>query len=534
MRVVFLVAWLLAALSVRGVTPEMGKEKLRKLVRLPAVVFPVEWQFDPERGFVLGSGDCEARARISEIEKELTTDASDAERYESLGDLYSSVNDLKDAATAWSTASGLYRRRVELQPENGLLLAGFGRALQHTDRAPEAESILRRAVQIEPKQWRCWVALGRFLDSEARTAIYPPGSAPATGTVTSSGVSTDGPSPDQVLLAQKRMDEAGNCYDKAVAAAPAEAEALFRRGMHRCLRTYLLNRIRQTTGGGEARDAFEDCFSPESLADLQKASELSPRDCGRIGGAALFEIYAECARKGRIEWGQFSWDSLPDKSQRSIRGAITRLEGLAGNPETRVAARALEVLGILQGPVLHETRSCAANLQRALALDPSRDEVWDLLAATQVQAGHYEDLLSTCEDRTKQVDTAHSHLLLAKAFEKLRQWDNCEEEIRIVLKQDENNFTAALALGSLLMKRSDGDASLLAEANDWLSLSERILLKIPKAQRAQRQLIELTLSRSIYFALNDDLESARQWARAVIAADKNNQLAQEILAAMDY
>jgi tetratricopeptide (TPR) repeat protein len=534
MRPIVVLTWLLAALSVRGVTPEMGKERLRALVRLPAIVFQSEWEFDPERGFVLGAGDREAQARISKIRKELTTDSGDAERYENLGELYSSVGDLKNAENAWNVAAGLYRKRVELQPENGVLLAGLGQALHYTGRTQEAESILRRAAQNEPKEWRCWVALGRFLDSEARSAIYASGSAPAAGDDKSSGAPADTLSPPEVLLAQKRMDEAGDCYDKAVAAAPGEAEVFFRRGMHRCLRAFLLNRIRPATGREDGLDRFNDYFSQESLADLQQASELSPRDYGRIGGAVLFEIYADCARKGRMNWGDFSWDSLPDKSQRSIHGAITRLEELAGSSETRLAAGALEVLGVLQGPILHETRSCAANLQRALALDPSRDEVWDMLAGTLAHAGRYDDLLPICEDRAKQTDSAHSHLLLAKAFEKLRQWDNCEEEIRIVLKRDENNFTAALALGSLLLKRSDADASVLAEANDWLGQSECILLKLPKAQRPQRQIIELTLSRSIYFALSDDVETARQWARAVIEADKNNQLAQEILAAMDY
>src|SRR5260221_59681 len=128
MRAIMVLAWLLAALSVRGVTPELGKEKLRKLVRLPAIVFQAEWEFDPERGFVLGSGDREAQARISEIRKELTADAGDAERYENLGELYTSVSDLKNAESAWDTAAGLYRRRGGVEPENGVVLAGAWRA----------------------------------------------------------------------------------------------------------------------------------------------------------------------------------------------------------------------------------------------------------------------------------------------------------------------------------------------------------------------------------------------------------------------
>src|SRR5258708_24021480 len=119
MRAIMVLAWLLAALSVRGVTPEMGKEKLRKLVRLPSVVFQAEWQFDPERGFILGTGDREAEARISEIRKELTADASDAARYENLGELYSSVGRLQNAVTPWPAAAGRFRKGGGFQPGEG-------------------------------------------------------------------------------------------------------------------------------------------------------------------------------------------------------------------------------------------------------------------------------------------------------------------------------------------------------------------------------------------------------------------------------
>src|SRR5260221_5910707 len=145
MRAIMVLAWLVAALSGRGVAPELGKEKLRKLVRLAAIVFQAEWEFDPERGFVLGSGDREALAGISEIRKELTADAGDAERYENLGELYTSVSDLKNAESAWDTAAGLYRRRVELQPENGVVLSGVWQALHDTGTNNEAEGTLRRA-----------------------------------------------------------------------------------------------------------------------------------------------------------------------------------------------------------------------------------------------------------------------------------------------------------------------------------------------------------------------------------------------------
>ncbi|HZQ48452.1 MAG TPA: hypothetical protein VFC07_15655, partial [Verrucomicrobiae bacterium] len=341
-------------------------------------------------------------------------------------------------------------------------------------------------------------------------------------------------SPAQVALAKKWMEEAGAVYDKAAAIAPEEAEVYFRRGLHRCLQSALLNRIR-VASGERAEDValLNGCFTPESLADIQHASRLSPWDYKLIGGAVLFEIYTVSAEKGQVNWGTFTWNLLPDKSQRSIREAVTRLENLAQSPRTKVAAGASEVLGIVQGPVLHEPHSCLANLGRALALDPSRDQAWETIAATIAQSRHYDELLSTCEERVKQKDSARSRILLAKAYEKLKQWNECEQQIRLALKLDPDDFTANLALADLLLKHSR-DTSALAEANGWLARAEYLLNKMTARQRTQLRLVDLTLARGIYYALTDEVETARRWVKAVIDQDKENKFAQEILNAMDY
>ena len=57
MRAICVLSWLLMALAVEGATPEVGKDTLRKLVKLPTITFPANWQFDPERGFTIGSGE---------------------------------------------------------------------------------------------------------------------------------------------------------------------------------------------------------------------------------------------------------------------------------------------------------------------------------------------------------------------------------------------------------------------------------------------------------------------------------------------
>src|SRR5581483_4610686 len=98
----------------------------------------------------------------------------------------------------------------------------------------EAESVLRKAVQFAPKQWKCRVALGRFLDWQARLRLSG-----MTG-----AADTDNSVSGRVAQTRRALAEAGECFDKAVSLAPDEGEVYFRRGMHRSLETMLLNQIR--------------------------------------------------------------------------------------------------------------------------------------------------------------------------------------------------------------------------------------------------------------------------------------------------
>jgi len=125
MRLTVIMVCLLVALTVRGVTPEVGKDKLRMLVKLPTISFQPDWTFDAERGFALGSGAVDTRTEITDVRKALKFDPSDAERQLRLAELYAAVNETTNSRNAWTRAVGFYRQRVELQPDDGVLLGGF-------------------------------------------------------------------------------------------------------------------------------------------------------------------------------------------------------------------------------------------------------------------------------------------------------------------------------------------------------------------------------------------------------------------------
>ena len=514
-------AWLLAVVAAPGVTPDVGKEELRKLIKLPTIVFQSDWTFDAERGFELGSQSQDMRARISDLEEGLKGNTADAQAEGELGKLYSATGDSESATKAWTLSAESYRKRAEAQSDDGILLSDFGLALEGAGNTAEAESVLRRAVQVAPKEWRCRVALAIFLDREARRSIFES--------------TDDKPAADDVSLAQSRMNEAGECVDRAVALAPKESEAWFRRGMHRCSRQMVLNQIRIASGAPDApSDGFEDCFSTESLKDLQEASRLKPDDYELIATTALFEVYTMADGKGRVGLGALTWDALPAQSQASLHGALVRLEdiGQAGNPRTEAAA--LEALGILEGPVLHQPDRCIETMKRALALAPSREHAWEVLMATLAQSGRYDELLAVCEQQVRMKNSARTHLLLAKAHEKLKHWNEAETEARTAAMDNPGDFTADLSLAAVLLKHSGDNANALADADDWLRRAEIALGNTPPLMRSREQVIELTLTRGIYFALTGEMDTARKFVKTVIERDKGNKFAQEIWSAMDY
>jgi len=510
---------LFSALGAAAVTPEVGQARLRTLIKLPSVSFPPDWSFDPETGFSLGRDPLTIKDQIGEIIKNLHHDGRDAEPEQTLADLYASLGDQTNASNAWSRAAAFYRQRVELRPADASLLAGLGWSLAGAGRTAEAETILRRAA-AGPKEWRPQVALGRFLDSKARDTLSlaaPPASLA-----------------EDTALARSQLDEAGKCFDLAAAAAPTESEPLLRRALHRTLRASLLNQISAAGIVDESFDPLAGCFPPESIADLRKASQLDEVDFDLAGATAMYEIYGASVTHGKVNWNKLDWNSLPGPAQTSLRDTFNHLEALGRNPDDHVAAGALEELGILQGPILHQVDRGIESLRRSVALQPSRHHAWEVLVTTLARAGRNEELLTVCDDLVKQDDSSRSHLLLAKAHERLKHWDSCEEEARQAVEANPDDPAATTALAAVLLRRSNNDPDVLSEADDWLNRAETAVRKIEPNRRDRQQIIDLTLTRGIYFALTGEYDTARHWVQTVLERDRNNQFARDILSAIDF
>ncbi len=518
----------------RAATPEPGNERLRKLLKLPTVSLEAAFSLNSEEGFAILEGKADAPREISELRKQLKSDSSDAERYSRLGELYSKLNDAKKAAEAFDKSASLFRQRVASRPDDPELLASFGRALWAANQPEEAESVLRRALQLDAKRAASWQTLGHFLESEAKRALLVGQSSnrsrlqPETllGEIT-----RNRPPGEQLVRARKLADEASTCFEKAVLVSTNSSEAYLQRALHKSFDGFLQNVFAFLQGEKtELRDVMQGMFSKECVPDFKKAAELSTSDYRPVVMAAFFEAFASTPEKGDARMSWPIWEQLPDATQKSIRAAITRLENLGQEPEAKEAAGALQSLAVLQGYVVGDRTGAERSARRAVLLDPKREQSWDLLTGFLLQPEKYDELRNVCEERVHQKESARNRVLLAKAYERLNQLTRAEQNVQLALKLDANDFTANLCQAALVLKRNSD--SSLGSAYRYLAKAEQVLKK--ENRDIEQRYLQLALISSIYYGLGGETEKARQLLRGVLESDKNNQDAREIMSALAF
>ncbi|MEK7675717.1 MAG: tetratricopeptide repeat protein [Verrucomicrobiota bacterium] len=527
---VLLAAWLAVPES-DAAQRTASKDDLRRLSRMPKMDLEMDLNFDPRGGFAVFSSPQDLLTEIAKAGEALKGAPSDAELHYRMGQLFLELKDSAKAAAAHLKAVELYRQAVDLQPGNGWLLAQLGQALQAAGKTQEAESKLREAVRIAAQEWKCWLALGQFCQGRSLSMLTRTGAGRGRASFDelTARLLNNPPSPDRLEQAQKWMDEASSSFDQAVLLGPEEAQPFLQRGLHRSFRSGL-QAVMQALQGGEARIQTA-LFTPDALADFSQVLKLNPKDDRTIGAIVLFEAISFLLQSRKADVAALlesgCWEALPEKTRQSVRQGIARLENLAENGENRVAARSLEVLGLLQFVILKDLAGSEASLRRAVALDAGREQAWNGLTAVLIAGERYRDLLETCQERLNEKHSTRNRLFLAKAHEKLSQFDRAEQHVQAALLMNPDDFTANLALASLLMKRSDGSAVML-RAKDCLSKAERNLRQAPAAQG----IIDLALAQGIYHALTDNPETARQILKGILELDKDNREVKEVLAAL--
>lgn len=496
---------------------KIDEAKLRKTVRLPHIAIEVGIIFNSEEGFVFPGATEKAATEIVALKKALKGDHSDAERYLQLGLLYRKVKDKEEAKLAYQKAEKLFRDQIKEKPADGLLLTRFCESFTGDWKDGEEEALLRQAVRLSPKEWRCWLALGKHLGLQAAELLA--GKQEEQTQHRLRLLADKAFREDLLAKSQRSYQEASACFDKAVALTPNEADAWMNRAMFRMIYSRYYVPIKSV--GEDKDDQRAGTLSDDTLADFKQVAKLQPASAQALGFVVLYEVLG-CGLK-REKSGGFPDKilySVPAKNKQSIEEGLAKLEKLTESQDRYQAGLAAEILAVLQQIVFENTDRALAFARKAVALNPDSESAWDMLCALLAEKKN-EECLACCRKRLEHKDSARNRFLLAKSYEKLDQYDKAEEQVRIALKQEPEHPHCNVALAALLLRKGVPAAEVGKQLDRaW---------QLPKLAESKELEADLLVLRATHDALTGKPWLARLQLKEVLERDKDHKTAKAVL-----
>jgi tetratricopeptide (TPR) repeat protein len=497
---------LVASRSARGAANEQMATRLRQAVRLVPVNLQMGFRFD-----FTGALDMQDELRppaeeIARVRQELTGEPSDAPKQLRLARLYSNLGDTNSAKASVDKALELARRRVALQPDDGLALAILGEALSRADKDDEAEAALREATRKSPSRWETWVRLGTMLDARSQAALG--GDDPQRPTDWMRVLQGHLPGSAAMEKSRRLSEEAGACFDRAVELAPKEAEAFTARVSHRFARNVIDLAMRQAKG--ELRPEQLTPFSilaTNAIPDLEAAARLAPRDY-RLRMVLFWATVTQGFPPGAAPREGLDFAGLPEPVQRAARDQLAAIERIGDDADPLVAGGALTTLGALRLTMLQDAEGARKALRRAVALAPKRTEAWEMLIASFVQGEQWADLEPASREWLRVRDDPRGRLILAKALANQNRPERAEEALKEALEKFADDFDLRLSLVAvrLMRSRNGEEARGIVEAINALG---EVLKRKPDEEQ-QRLGAYFITTWSIAAALAGHVDEARQ------------------------
>jgi Flp pilus assembly protein TadD len=497
----------------QGLAGSPDEAKLRGALSLPPVNlrYGLSLHCGSRGEWFLESDEGELYDRISRLQRSLRGNDDDAEVYSCMGDLYREVEQSDKAKAAYREATRLYRKLIEARPTESGLLARLGWVLLGAAEDRSAEEVLRKATRLAPGEWLGWAALAAVYRDKAIELIgqgswksLTMGGRAAEKALTES-LRSRPPTPDAIRRAESLMAESWECCNKAVAAAPRKSAPYYLRGLNRLTLKVMDRSLRSLSGEGSQPLGGDPV--KEFLNDCNLAARNCPQDSAAVAGPV---VALACRFEGEnYSFGPHhrSWESLPKEVQRAGEEARKRLRVLADSADPPSAARASEILGVLQ-LLAGDLSDAADTFREAVELDPTRKGAWDNLMALCCALNKTHYLLHFSAVRLGYDSSAGNYFLYAKACEGCDNNDRAEKILRKAVKTYPDNFLLTLGLAIQVLKRAKQKA-LLDEAKGLLDTAEKLL---PQAT-SSRQRIQYAMARSVCLALVGDITGAKKVLR---------------------
>jgi tetratricopeptide (TPR) repeat protein len=458
-----------------GTVHAIDKERLRKLAQIPTPVINLSIKYNEAYGFYLGWTRPDEMIEATALQRSLRGDASDAAAYYRLGKLCQSMLLFQEARNSYAKAAALFFQQISARPGDGWLRAQYADSWYQSaekNRRAEAEPPLRQAVQLAPNDWRCWAALGAYL--QHRVVELWNDDQPVRD-----------PKARQAAI-EKLLGESNQCYEKAVSLAPQNPEVYADRALARATlgwnRAHYRLRQREQVHVQAELFVYAESFSLECIADLQAVARLKPNDPQAIATAGLVEFLSFKMRQPPDAAGAGdSFGRLPEPTRQSLSQVRAALEKLTHATEPKLAGEAWETLGMLDAMIWADHACAAADFRKAIEADPSREVAWHMLlisitaqGGTKTQA---EAFIRVCRDRLQVKDCVPYHLQLARVFETSGDINMARQEVLAALRVGPHDVDANLAQAVMILKH--GEERTWPEASAYLMKAGEALKQGP-------------------------------------------------------
>lgn len=515
--------WIAGGVPTVAAVPDALRDRLQRAVELPRVELGAGFNFNTE-SLTADEDYPDAKAAAAKLLGSQKGTQGEAAAQLKLGRIANRLGDAEVSRAAFERAVVLYRQRLANQSGDAAAKIGLAESLTELSQLGEAEGLLRDVVRDTPQEANAWLALGRVLERKSTRQL--------AGTASADKVTPPKLSPEDLESSRRAWEEARRCFDQATASAPRDFRPFAERARHissTAARTVLIATL--TGSEPDSAEILFGVFTTNALPDLLTASSLAPRDYRLHAAVGFFTVMGHWgkAAAGR-DAVETHWEDLPAEIRDRTRRQMLSLENLAEDGDPRVASGALENLALMKLVLMHENHAGTAALaRRALRLDPSRTQAWEIVLATLTASERFSELQTVLEERIRTRPEPRTQFLLAKVLTRRERWEDAEQVLITALEASPNSVLLRLGRACLLVRRGDNEIVLEAARSEMEAVTK--LLSNQRGTPDHTSLAMHTgITTAILFAMEGEEEEARKFLQNVRSVDPENEYLRKVLA----
>lgn len=503
-------------------------ERLRAAIRLPEVQLQAQFGASHVQDWHGDDDIPDPRGEAEQLRQALTGQPADAPKLLRIAEVVSLTKDRAATEAAGKAALEAARRWVSATSGDARSTVQLALAIHFEGGSAEAVKMLEPLTGPDSRDPAAFHALAQACLGLGNSAWM---------TDTNRGISALGggkpPTDEQDRAARRQYERALGAAGRAIELKADEARYFTLRARVHAMRS-LLELCEKPAVEPERRVSamMVAAYPGAALPDLVQALKLRPDD-PRLVAAVVFH---ECSpafgsvyfNSAGVPEGGAVMRKLPEATQERVQAGLAKLERLGETADRRVAAAALENLGILRVFVSMDMEGMGRLGLRAFRLDPRRGQTFDMATSSQVSKPNpdWAMLEELVRERMKVHQDERIRLLLAKVQDRRGNVAAALETIGEARRAYPDS--TVLRVGEFALRLKRGDFSGKEQPGETLEAIGRGLESMrdgpERASLHQRLFITLVIAN----ALEGEVAVARQRLRQFLAQVPDDDYALEV------